>query len=153
MHLFSDVSILCMMEMTNQNRFILESEILLKRTAICVISSALIFYTIGVWGERLQRKLKFWHLIFFLLGLLADTVGTSLMEHIAELTHLHDEMHTVTGAIAILLMFVHALWAIWTYVKGTPIEKRHFNRFSIVVWCIWLIPYLIGVYLGMRLHV
>lgn len=90
---------------------------------------------------------------FFLLGLLADTVGTSLMEHIAELTHLHDEMHTVTGAIAILLMFVHALWAIWTYVKGTPIEKRHFNRFSIVVWCIWLIPYLIGVYLGMRLHV
>ena len=65
--------------------------------AICVISSALVFYTIGVWGERLQRKLKFWHLIFFLLGLLADTVGTSLMEHIAELTHLHDEMHTVTG--------------------------------------------------------
>ena len=94
--------------------------------AICVISSALIFYTIGVWGERLQRKLKFWHLIFFLLGLLADTVGTSLMEHIAELTHLHDEMHTVTGAIAILLMFVHALWAIWTYVKGTPIETQPF---------------------------
>ena len=53
--------------------------------AICVISSALVFYTIGVWGERLQRKLKFWHIIFFLLGLLADTVGTSLMEHIAEL--------------------------------------------------------------------
>ncbi len=45
--------------------------------AICVISSALVFYTIGVWGERLQRKLKFWHIIFFLLGLLADTVGTS----------------------------------------------------------------------------
>ena len=44
--------------------------------AICVISSALVFYTIGVWGERLQRKLKFWHIIFFLLGLLADTVGT-----------------------------------------------------------------------------
>lgn len=74
------------------------------------------------------------------------------MEHIAELTHLHDEIHTVTGTIAILLMFVHASWAIWTYVKGTPIEKRHFNRFSIVVWFIWLIPYLIGVYLGMRLH-
>ena len=106
--------------------------------AICVISSALVFYTIGVWGERIQRKLKFWHIIFFLLGLLADTVGTSLMEHIAELTHLHDEMHTVTGVIAILLMFVHALWAIWTYVKGTPVEKRHFNRFSIVVWCIML---------------
>ena len=70
--------------------------------AICVISSALIFYTIGVWGERLQKKLKFWHIIFFLLGLIADAVGTSLMEHIAGLTHLHDEIHTVTGMIAIL---------------------------------------------------
>ena len=80
--------------------------------AICVISSALVFYSIGVWGERLQKKLKFWHIAFFLIGLIADTVGTSLMEHIAELTHLHDEIHTVTGTIAILLMFVHALWAI-----------------------------------------
>ena len=63
--------------------------------AICVISSALVFYSIGVWGERLQKKLKFWHIAFFLIGLIADTVGTSLMEHIAELTHLHDEIHTV----------------------------------------------------------
>ena len=120
--------------------------------AICVISSALVFYSIGVWGERLQKKLKFWHIAFFLIGLIADTVGTSLMEHIAELTHLHDEIHTVTGTIAILLMFVHASWAIWTYVKGSAKAKKHFNRFSIVVWCIWLIPYLIGVYMGMRLH-
>jgi uncharacterized repeat protein (TIGR03987 family) len=120
--------------------------------AICVISSVLVFYSIGVWGERLQKKLKFWHIAFFLIGLIADTVGTSLMEHIAELTHLHDEIHTVTGTIAILLMFVHALWAIWTYVKGSAKAKKHFNRFSIVVWCIWLIPYLIGVYMGMRLH-
>lgn len=120
--------------------------------AICVISSALIFYTIGVWGERLQKKLRFWHLIFFLLGLLADTIGTGLMEHIARLTHLHDEVHTVTGIIAILLMFVHALWAIWTYTKGSEKAKEHFNRFSIVVWIIWLIPYCIGVYLGMSLH-
>lgn len=120
--------------------------------AICVISSALVFYTIGVWGERLQKKLRFWHLVFFLLGLLADTIGTGLMEHIARLTHLHDEVHTVTGIIAILLMFVHAMWAIWTYTKGSEKAKEHFNRFSIVVWIIWLIPYCIGVYLGMSLH-
>lgn len=120
--------------------------------AICVISSALVFYTIGVWGERLRKKLRFWHLIFFLLGLLADTIGTGLMEHIARLTHLHDEVHTVTGIIAILLMFIHAMWAIWTYTKGSEKAKEHFNRFSIVVWIIWLIPYCIGVYLGMSLH-
>lgn len=121
--------------------------------AIFVISSALVFYTIGVWGERIQKRLKFWHIVFFLLGLIADAVGTSLMERIAAMTHLHDEFHTVTGLIAILLMFVHAAWAIWTYVKGSAEAKRKFNRFSIVVWCIWLIPYIIGVVLGMRLHV
>ena len=96
--------------------------------AISVITSALVFYTIGVWGERLQKRLKFWHLVFFLLGLLADSVGTALMENIARLTHLHDEIHTVTGIIAILLMFIHAMWAIWTYVKG------NISTVS-VLWC------------------
>lgn len=120
--------------------------------AISVITSALVFYTIGVWGERLQKKLKLWHLIFFLLGLLADAVGTALMESISKMTHLHDELHTVTGIIAISLMLVHAMWAIWTYTKGSPQAKAHFNRFSIVVWCIWLIPYCIGAALGMSLH-
>ena len=38
-------------------------------TAICVISSALICYTIGVWGERFQGQLKAWNLWFFVLGL------------------------------------------------------------------------------------
>lgn len=120
--------------------------------AICVISSALVFYTIGVWGERLQKKLKAWHLVFFLLGLCADTVGTSLMEHIAVLTHLHDKLHTITGLIAIILMTIHATWAVWTYFKGSAQAKAHFNRFSIIVWLIWLIPYCIGIYLGMSLH-
>ncbi len=120
--------------------------------AICIISSALIFYSIGVWSERIQKTLKGWHLIFFLLGLCSDAVGTSLMEHIARLSHLHDNLHTITGIIAITLMFVHAIWAIWTYFKGSSKAKKQFNKFSIIVWIIWLIPYFIGVYIGMSLH-
>lgn len=103
-------------------------------------------------GRKAAKETEVMAYYFFLLGLVSDAVGTSLMEHIAELTHLHDEIHTVTGTIAILLMFVHASWAIWTYVKGSAEAKRHFNRFSIVVWCIWLIPYLIGMAIGMHLH-
>ncbi|WP_102408128.1 HsmA family protein [Parabacteroides bouchesdurhonensis] len=120
--------------------------------AITVITSALIFYTIGVWGERIQKKLRAWHVIFFIAGLFADTIGTSFMEHIANLTHLHDNIHTITGLIAIFLMFIHVIWAIWTYFKGSKRARAHFNRFSIIVWCIWLIPYFIGVYLGISLH-
>lgn len=120
--------------------------------AICVISSALVFYTIGVWSERIQGKLKAWHLVFFIAGLFADAIGTGLMEQIAQMTHLHDSLHTITGIIALVLMFIHALWAIWTYLKGSLKAKKHFNRFSIIVWIIWLIPYCIGVYMGMALH-
>ena len=120
--------------------------------AISVITAALVFYTIGVWGEHVQGKLKFWHILFFLFGLVADTGGTGLRRRIAHMTHLQDEIHTVTGIIAILLMLVHAMWAIWTYTKGSAAAKAHFNRFSIFVWCIWLIPYFIGMYLGMSLH-
>ena len=120
--------------------------------AIITITSALAFYTIGVWGEKLQKKLKLWHIAFFLLGLGADTIGTTLMEHIASFTRLHDPVHTITGFIAIVLMFIHAVWAVWTYFRGTDKAKTRFNRFSIIVWFIWLIPYGIGVYLGITLH-
>lgn len=119
--------------------------------AICVITASLVFYTIGVWGERLQKKLRAWHLFFFVAGLFSDAVGTGLMEHIAQLTHLQDNLHTITGLIALFLMFIHALWAIWTYFRGTEQAKRNFNRFSLIVWFIWLIPYCIGIYMGMSL--
>ena len=100
-------------------------------------------------GRACAGKLKFWHILFFLSGLVCDAVGTGLMKSIAHMTHLHDEIHTVTGVIAILLMLIHAMWAIWTYTRGSLTAKAHFNRFSIFVWCIWLIPYFIGMYLGM----
>ena len=52
-------------------------------TAIISISLALVFYSIGTWAERIQRTLKLWHIIFFLFGLCADTLGTALMSQIA----------------------------------------------------------------------
>lgn len=121
-------------------------------TAIVVITSALVFYTVGVWGERLQHGLRRWHVVFFLLGITADITGTTLMEHIASLTGAHDRIHTITGMIAVVLMLIHAVWAIYTYLRGSEQARRRFSRFSILVWCIWLIPYFIGVYIGMTMH-
>lgn len=117
--------------------------------AIIVISSALVFYTLGVWGERIQKGLKRWHVIAFLMGITADVVGTSLMEHIAHITGDHNNLHAITGFTAVILMLIHAVWAVWTYNKGSAKAKEHFSRFSIVVWIIWLIPYCTGVYIGM----
>ena len=113
-------------------------------TAIVSITLALIFYTIGTWAERLQKTLKIWHVVFFLLGLTADTLGTSIMSRIVG----EEVLHAITGLLALILMAVHAIWAIWTYWRGSEKAKQNFSKFSVFVWAFWLIPYIIGAYLG-----
>lgn len=108
-------------------------------SAVIVINLALIFYSIGVWSERIQGRLKVWHTVFFWLGLVCDTLGTGMMFEMAGgLTY---DVHGLSGLLAILLMFVHAIWA--TVVLAKKDEKMivNFHKFSIFVWLIWLIPY------------
>jgi uncharacterized repeat protein (TIGR03987 family) len=109
-------------------------------TPITIISLALVFYTIGVWSERIQGRLKPWHLIFFYLGLVCDTWGTGLMVEMAR--GLTSDIHGVSGVIAILLMLVHAAWATIVLVRKDEKAIRNFHKFSLFVWFVWLIPYL-----------
>jgi uncharacterized repeat protein (TIGR03987 family) len=109
-------------------------------TPMIVITLALIFYSIGVWGERIQGKLKLWHLVFFWLGLVCDTWGTGLMLDLAG--GLTFDIHGITGVIAIVLMLVHALWATLVLIRRDEKAILNFHKFSIIVWCIWLVPYL-----------
>lgn len=60
-------------------------------------------------AERIAGRLKAWHLIFFWLGLVCDTIGTAMM--LADGRGLTFGVHGVTGVTAILLMVVHAIWA------------------------------------------
>lgn len=117
--------------------------------AIVIISMALIFYSVGVWSERIQGGLRGWHVVAFGLGLLCDFVGTAFMAELVRLTGQDNRLHAALGSIAVFLMAIHAVWAYWTFRKGSEKAKRSFSRFSIIVWFIWLIPYFIGVYLGM----
>lgn len=105
-----------------------------------IISLALVFYSIGVWSERFQGRLKTWHLVFFWLGLICDTWGTGLMIEMAG--GLTADIHGITGVIAILLMLIHAVWATFVLIRKDEIAIRKFHRFSLFVWFIWLIPYL-----------
>ncbi len=109
-------------------------------TPMIIITLALVFYSIGVWSERIQGQLKPWHLAFFWLGLVCDTWGTSLMIEMAG--GLTFDIHGVTGVIAILLMMVHAVWATIVLIKKDEKAIRSFHKFSLFVWFIWLIPYL-----------
>ena len=105
-----------------------------------IISLALVFYSIGVWSERIQGRLKPWHLAFFILGLICDTWGTGLMfEYVGGMMF---DLHGITGVIAILLMAVHALWALIVLARKDEKAIQNFHRFSVAVWVIWLVPYL-----------
>lgn len=123
--------------------------------AIIFITCALIFYTVGVWGEHKAKVLRKKHVIIFWCGLVCDTLGTYTMSKIAAagtdkaITHTQLLIHQSTGMLAILLMLCHALWATWVLNKGSEKAKEAFHKFSMLVWFIWLIPYFVGMYIGM----
>jgi uncharacterized repeat protein (TIGR03987 family) len=115
--------------------------------ATIVITSALVLYTIGVWSERIQGRLKPWHLAFFILGLVFDTWGTGMMfEFVGGMTF---DVHGITGLIAILLMLIHAIWALIVLLKKDEVAITNFHKFSIFVWLIWLIPYFSPMFFAM----
>jgi uncharacterized repeat protein (TIGR03987 family) len=104
-----------------------------------VINLALVFYSIGVWSERFSGRLKPWHTGFFWFGIVCDTWGTGLMfEMVGGLTY---DVHGLSGLLAILLMFVHAIWATAVLIRKDEVMIANFHKFSVFVWFVWLIPY------------
>ncbi|MFC2034490.1 HsmA family protein [Chloroflexota bacterium] len=113
-----------------------------------LISLALVFYSIGVWSERFAGRLKKWHLIFFWGGLVFDSTGTGIMFEMAG--NITFDIHSVTGILAILLMFIHAIWATIVLIRKDENAINNFHHFSVFVWLIWLVPYLTGFFVSMR---
>ena len=125
------------------------SPLLMK--AVIAITLALIFYTIGVWSEHRAKVLKPAHLAFFWLGLCMDTAGTMMMSRLADGSGGGlMSAHGITGMIAIILMLVHAVWATVVLARKEDRAMRNFHRFSIAVWVIWLVPFVLGMAMGMR---
>ena len=59
-----------------------------------------------------------------------------------------NPVHATTGALAIILMIVHAVWATIVYSKKNPTTLARFHRLSIGVWLVWLVPYICGMLMG-----
>ncbi len=126
---------------------IIEARYLIAAT--CVITAALLLYSIGVWVEHVKGKVKFWHVALILAGLVCDAVGTGLMKSIAQFSGVNNELHTVVGVITIFLMMAHAMWGVWVLTVKTPGARTFYNRFSIFLWCLWLVPYFFEMYLSL----
>lgn len=123
-------------------------EILMFMYYVIFINLALLFYTIGVWSEKRQGELKKWHLAVFWVGLVFDTLGTTIMGKLAS-EGFSLNFHGITGILAIVLMLSHALWATVVLFKNDKKAKANFHKFSIFVWFIWLFPFVSGAIYGM----
>ncbi len=115
-----------------------------------LITLALIFYSIGVWSERIARYLKPWHVLSFWAGFLFDISGTLAMHRMATRPFDLRDLHTLTGQIALWLMLVHAIWSAYVSRRGSDESRAGFHRYSLFVWLVWLIPYFGGMILGMH---
>ena len=114
-----------------------------------LITLALVFYSLGVWSERIAKYLKPWHVAAFWTGFAFDVSGTWVMHLLAEGAFDVREFHTLTGQIALWLMLAHAIWATRVTLKGSEKARIGFHRYSLFVWLVWLVPYFGGMYLGM----
>jgi uncharacterized repeat protein (TIGR03987 family) len=114
-----------------------------------LITLALVFYSLGVWAERISRYLKSWHVWAFWVGFTFDVAGTAGMHVIAGGIYDFSNPHVITGQVALLLMLIHAGWATRVVRKGSEKTRQGFHRYSIVVWLIWLVPYIGGMFMGM----
>jgi uncharacterized repeat protein (TIGR03987 family) len=114
-----------------------------------LITLALVFYSIGIWAERIARVLKSWHVLTFWMGFTFDVLGTLAMHKMADGKFDLLEPHTLTGQIALWLMLGHAIWATIVIRKSMDSMLYKFHKISIFVWLVWLVPYFGGMFLAM----
>lgn len=115
--------------------------------AAVFITAALVFYSIGVWSERVAGRLKWWHFWFFIAGLICDTIGTTMMfEYVGGLSL---DVHGISGMIAIILMVIHAGWALVALLRKDEKTITRFHTFSVFVWAVWLIPFFSPMFFAM----
>lgn len=115
----------------------------LLHTAILLMMGALVFYSLGVWWEQFAGRLRAAHALCFWLGFTCDTVGTDLMRRMVGGLALN--MHSLTGATALALMAIHAIWAVVVLRRHDDRAAVTFHRFSVAVWVVWLVPFISGV--------
>lgn len=111
-----------------------------------IISIALVLYSTATWWEKINGRLIFVHLVLFWSGLVFDTVGTGIMIHNS--TAIGFNLHTFTGYIGIILMFVHTAWASIVLKRKNQPAIMNFHKFSLVVWTLWMFSYVNGAFLG-----
>ena len=57
-------------------------------------------------------------------------------------------IHGIIGFLVIVLMIFHVSWAMYVLCKNYEKKKEALYKFSITVWLTWLVPYIVGMFIG-----
>ncbi|SMC49860.1 HsmA family protein [Sporomusa malonica] len=130
--------------------------------AVILIVGAFIAYTVGIWSEKIQGQLKWWHVLLFWCGLVFDVLGTivmailyretasSTLQGLTSFFATHNDFHSLTGLFALVVMLLHAGWATIVVCNKKIEWVKKFQRYSLTVWVIWLIPFISGMLFHIR---
>lgn len=111
--------------------------------SVACMVAALILYTLAVWSEWAAKKLTPWMVSAFLAGFTSDLLGTSYMIARA-IPKSSISVHAFFGCAALLIMFLHALWALFALAERGRAEE-YFTRFSRFAWALWVVAFVTGI--------
>ncbi len=109
--------------------------------SIALIILAWLFYSVAIWSDKRQGRLKIWMLLVFITGFCIDFLGTSIMadQHPGLATTVHGHL----GQGALIFMFAHLVAAIIVLFKKGSCQKL-FSRFSVYAWSLWTLALFSG---------
>ncbi len=110
--------------------------------AVTLITAALFSYSTAIWSEKFVKKLKLWMVVVFISGFLCDLSGTSMMY--IEAGKINFNIHGLSGMTALVIMFLHLVWAILALKKRGKAQELY-SRFSVYAWGVWLIAFITGI--------
>jgi len=116
--------------------------------AVITIVAALIFYSVAVWWNWLNKRLKPIHLVFFYLGLVCDALATGLMwSTVPEMTY---DLHTIIGLTALGLMLIVTVSGTYAVYRNSDGMLNNFHKLGLPIWFFWTVSWLTGVVVGIQ---
>ncbi len=114
-----------------------------------MILLAFICYTVSIWSEKISGVLKTWHVVSFWRGLVFDITGTVLMSALSDDDSESNFLHLLTGYVSIGSMAFHAIIASIAIKIGNENFLTLFPNFSLLIWAIWMLSFITGMFLNM----
>lgn len=105
--------------------------------------AALLLYSLVIWSHQVKKNLRVWMVWLFGIGLAADAGGTVFL-CMAAASKWTFTLHTLSGAVSLLIMALHFVWALFSVMFGGRFQV-YFNRFSVWAWLLWLVSFISGI--------